>query len=136
MSKSSGCLGGVAVIAVLPLLAFSLLFGSCEKGFGFGKGSGNGQNTDSNSVTTAVTDETIEDNTTATNDNVTVVAITVMESDYIFQNNKIELDDFIAELTSVDGKKVVEITDSNSSLKAYRKLISALEENHIEYTEQ
>ena len=136
MGKILGFVGGIIIVAVVLLLVFGLMFGSCGTGFGNGDGNGDGQVADENSLTTVVEAETIEDNTAGTAKDMTVIAITVMESDYIFQNNKIELDDFITEVTSMDGKKVVEITDANSSLKAYRKLISALEENYIEYTEQ
>ena len=46
------------------------------------------------------------------------------------------LDDFLAEMKEFDEDVIVEITDDNASLKAYNKLINALEEIAITYTEK
>ena len=132
MKKLLGIL--IAIIIVIVILA---LLGN-GLGFGFGKGDGSGEGTRDNNAS-AVSDATEDNETKPTTEDVdkaATIAVTVYENDYIYQNKKTSLDDFIKELKGIDYAFVVEVTDDNASLKAYNNLIEALEEESIEYTEK
>ena len=132
MKKLLGIL--IAIIIVIVILA---LLGN-GLGFGFGKGDGSGEGTRDNNTST-VSDATVDNETKPTTEDVdkaATIAVTVFENDYIYQNKKTSLDDFIKELKVIDYAFVVEVTDDNASLKAYSNLIEALEEESIEYTEK
>ena len=143
MGKFLGVLAGIIVIA----LVFMLVLGSCGAGLGFGPG-GNGDGTGSGEDTSNTiadnnnTEETKESTTEATeashndaNDTL-IIAVSVVESDYFYNNKKISLDDLIDELKSIEEDFIVEVTDDNSALRAYNKLIDALAENNFDYSEK
>ena len=124
---------GILIAIILVIVIFALL----GNGLGFGPGNGSGD-ADSNGTrtnnTSTISDET--ESTTEAVDKAITIAVSVFESDYIYQNKKISLDDFIKALENIENDFVVEITDDNASLKAYNKLIDALEKVSIEYTEK
>lgn len=139
MKKVIGCLGTIIIVALVLTLILSL--GSCGAGFGFGTGNGKG---DSSGGRTMNTDAQMEDddpkaestdNAVADSETI-IVKVSVVESDYFYQNTKFTLENLIEELKSIEGDFVVEVTDANSSLKAYNKIIKSLEENFIDYTEK
>lgn len=140
----------IVVVVILALLGTGLGFGF---GSGNGSGDGDGEGTRSNN-SSALSEETDGENTKATvaetidanvddtessaenGSEMITIAVSVFESDYFYQNKKISLDDFIKELESIEENFVVEVTDDNASLKAYNKLIDALEDRRISYTEK
>ena len=61
--------------------------------------------------------------------------MTVHEKEYIYENTTMSLDDLINKLMNIEGDIIVEIKDENATLKAYNKLIDALEDKKIEYKE-
>lgn len=146
MKKILGVAIAVIVIVIIVILMF--LLGS---GLGFGPG-GEGSDGDGSGVskTSMIVDaeekesseETLETNTAEIEtpvdkgDKALTIAVSVVESSYFYQNKKITLDDFLAEMKEFDEDVIVEITDDNASLKAYNKLIDALEEIAITYTEK
>ena len=127
---------GILIAIIIVIVIFTLLGNGL--GFGFGKGDGSGEGTRDNNTST-VSDATVDNETKPTTEDVdkaATIAVTVFENDYIYQNKKTSLDDFIKELKVIDYAFVVEVTDDNASLKAYNNLIEALEEESIEYTEK
>ena len=127
---------GILIAIIIVVVIFALLGNGL--GFGFGKGDGSGEGTRDNNTST-VSDATVDNETKPTTEDVNkaaTIAVTVFENDYIYQNKKTSLDDFIKELKVIDYAFVVEVTDDNASLKAYSNLIEALEEESIEYTEK
>ena len=127
---------GILIAIIIVVVIFALLGNGL--GFGFGKGDGIGEGTRDNNTST-VSDATVDNETKPTTEDVdkaATIAVTVFENDYIYQNKKTSLDDFIKELKVIDYAFVVEVTDDNASLKAYNNLIEALEEESIEYTEK
>ena len=137
----------IAVIVIVIIVILMFLLGS---GLGFGPG-GEGSDGDGSGVskTSMIVDaeekesleETLETNTAEIEtpvdkgDKALTIAVSVVESSYFYQNKK-TLDDFLAEMKEFDEDVIVEITDDNASLKAYNKLINALEEIAITYTEK
>ena len=127
---------GILIAIIIVIVIFALLGNGL--GFGFGKGDGSGEGTRDNNTST-VSDATVDNETKPTTEDVdkaATIAVTVFENDYIYQNKKTSLDDFIKELKAIDYAFVIEVTDDNASLKAYSNLIEALEEESIEYTEK
>lgn len=127
---------GILIAIIIVIVIFALLGNGL--GFGFGKGDGSGEGTRDNNTST-VYDATVDNETKPTTEDVdkaATIAVTVFENDYIYQNKKTSLDDFIKELKAIDYAFVVEVTDDNASLKAYSNLIAALEEESIDYTEK
>ena len=143
MGKFLRVLAGIIVIA----LVFMLVLGFLGAGLGFGPG-GDGDGTDSGENTSNTiadnnnTEETEESTTEATDashndaDDTLIIAVSVVESDYFYNNKKISLDDLIDDLKSIEEDFIVEVTDDNSALRAYNKLIDALAENNFDYSEK
>jgi len=63
------------------------------------------------------------------------IQITVSGNEYIYDNTKIELNELIDLLNSIDDKISVEIKDDNSSMKAYKALKEAFKDSGISYIE-
>ena len=140
MKKASGFLFVIFILIVAAIL----LFGKLGIGFGFGAGSGNGTGEGNGTTNTtqeeAVSDsekETVEsEDKTAASEEGTILEISVVKSDYFYENKSISLDDLMEIIKSIDGKVVVQIADDNASLKAYNKLLDALEEIGVSYIEE
>jgi ABC-type antimicrobial peptide transport system permease subunit len=129
---------GILIAIIIVIVIFTLLGNGLGFGFGKGKGDGSGEGTRDNNTST-VSDATEDNETKPTTEDVdkaATIAVTVFENDYIYQNKKTSLNDFIKELKVIDYAFVVEVTDDNASLKAYNNLIEDLEEESIEYTEK
>lgn len=63
------------------------------------------------------------------------MSVSVSGNEYIYQNNKVSLDELIAQLTNAAEKIPVRITDADASRNAYTNLVEALRENQIRYIE-
>jgi len=137
------------IILLIAVIALGLYF--LGKGLGIGNGNGDGEGQGNTSVETSQDEASDVENDTVKEEveivkqpednNVDVfegaiIKITVADSEYFYQNERITLDDFMDELSEIDSELVVEITDDNASLRAYDDLIDRLKEEHISYVEK
>ena len=141
---------GILIVAALAVVALIIYYG-----FGLGKGNGMGDSKGdgnskfvSNQQNVVVEDnktETVEEQPTPTlkpEEEATdvfegaILNITVMGNDYIYDNERITMDELIKVFDEVEGSLVVEVVDDNSSLRAYNKLLDKLEELKIDYVEK
>lgn len=113
-------------IALALVVVGILIYAFGGKGFGGGMGDGEGSSF-------VPADVSISEPETQS---VEYMEITVSGNDYIFQNKKLTADEIIAEISSLDEKMPVKITDDGASIKAYDVLIGVLKENDIRYIEQ
>ncbi len=115
---------GALVLVLIALLALGFLIG--KYGFGLGTGLGLGEGEKSTQQ-----EYSYEEATSGKS----MVAVSVVENDYLYDNKKYSLDDLIAKLKEKDDI-CVEITSDNAALKAYNNLTDALKNNKIEYVEK
>ncbi len=103
------------LLIIVALVIFLLFF----KGFGgFGKDSGEGKSSDRSITETIETTEADEVETTTVLDRRPEGAeITVSGHDYIFNNEKISLDDLAAELSKLDKEALITITADDTAAK-------------------
>ena len=103
------------LLIIVALVIFLLFF----KGFGgFGKDSGEGKSSDRSITETIETTEADEIETTTVFDRRPEGAeITVSGHDYIFNNEKISLDDLAAELSKLDKEALITITADDTAAK-------------------
>ena len=139
-------LGLIVLLIIIAIVIFILV--SLGPGMGFGKGSvqgegdGTGEGTGDYTASTEFNGTNNQETTApiATTpsqpNSPTIVAISVVEGKYLYQNKTISLDDFLAELSSFEEAFIVEITDDNATLRAYNKLIDLLKENSINFLEK
>ncbi|MGO5019362.1 hypothetical protein ACTQ32_02335 [Roseburia faecis] len=130
----------IIVVAVLLLLGAGLGFG---KGNGKGDGKGDGGAKVENSQTKADNEENktidVDDASDKASEGKEIsiaVKISVVGNEYFYDNERLSLDELIAEIQKIDDSIVVEIKDDNASLKAYNAMIDALDENSINYIEK
>ena len=79
-----------------------------------------------------VTETTLE----TTQETVTLEEIMISDNSYLYQNNKIELDQLIETLKNKKDIGIVQINENNASEKAYRELIKALNNSNVKYVEK
>ena len=123
VKKKSGCIWGLLLLIIIIALIIYLM-----KHFGFGlfgdeKGGGTSGTSASDSVDDK--DEPEED---------VIIDIAVLGNQYIYDNGKIEIDDFVAEIKAMKGNVSVRITDDNAYQDTMEELIEALENAQILYT--
>lgn len=117
-------------IALALVVVGILIYAFGGKGFGGGMGDGEGSSFVPADVSIS------EPETQPETQIIEYMEITVSGNDYIFQNKKLTADELIAEISSLDEKMPVKITDDGASIKAYDVLIGVLKENDIRYIEQ
>jgi hypothetical protein len=61
--------------------------------------------------------------------------VTIDGSDYYLKDEKAEIADIISAVEEDDDLSAVRITDKDASQKAFRELVSQLEEHRIKYIE-
>lgn len=130
--KSGRLLGKLCglIIILIIIAAILALLGHFGLGFDFGDGKGNGDGEVKKSV------ESVADvETTAPDDDIDYLELTVSGSSYIYRNSEYTLDDLIAELRTEEDIKV-RIRDDNASKSAYDQLVEALSYNGITYDEE
>ncbi len=115
---------GTALLVIIALFVLGFVIG--KFGFGWGEGMNKG---DGESVAQTEASSEFASNSKNT------VAVSVVESDYLYENKKIGLDELVSKLKAVDNV-CVEITNDNAALKAYNSLTDKLKENKIEYVEK
>ena len=116
-------------IAVAVVVIGIIIYAFGGKGFGGGRGDGEGSNSVSEISSIS---ESLQPETEA----MEYINITVSGSDYLFQNQKMTVDELMSELNSVEEKFPLKITDDDASIKAYDILVRALKDNDIRYIEQ
>ena len=143
---------GISLIGILVIAALVLIIGVLVylglHGFGFGKGKGEGSGQESSSLvrsesseeTTAAETTTAETTTTTTTTTpetkeLQYVDVTVSGNDYLYQNQKLTLEELMQNLQSLTEAMPVKLTDANASLDAYENLTKALSEAKISYIE-
>ena len=123
---------GILLVLVIAALIFALLY---FKGFGgFGKDSG--ENKKNDSVVSQTTEQKTEAESETTTENATeaktdaeTVDITVSGRDYLFNNEKITLEEFAAELGKFDKEtKIVISYDDTAAKNAMDELTDHLDE--------
>ena len=129
MKKIIGILAGVIIIAII----FSIFW----DGLGIGIANGDAVADKNNDSTKSQLDTTeTEENKESQNKYDSVYVISVVKSDYIYNNKSIKLDEFLRSLENVNGNFIIEIIDDNASLKAYTRLTENLDSLKIAYTEK
>ncbi len=130
--------GWLALAAVILVACF--LFGMFGDGFGTGEGDGNSKvEAEQNKETSNVPDVVPESQTLEETPDVyegAVFKVSVVETDYFYDNERIGLEALVTKLQAVEGDLMVEVVDDNASLKAYNKLLDKLDELDIDYTEK
>ncbi len=137
------------LVVLLLIIAILMIIASLGFGGGFGSGNGNGDGGNSNSKISSensVADSADNDNIPETDETTTetlpeetteairYMEITVSGDTYFINSAEKTLDDFIS-LATDDENTVVRITDDNAVADAMESLISALENNNIQYIE-
>ena len=144
----------IIIIAIVAVIVGLIMYGlglGIGKGVGDGVGDGNTKMVTSEEGINDVENDTIieeeieeveEEITEEQNDaNVddyegAIIYISVVESDYFYDNNRITLDDFITKVKEIESKLIVNIKDDNASRKSYDELIDRLKEEKIQYYEE
>ena len=121
----------IIIVIVVIVVCFGI---GCGLGFGNGKGNGSG----SVEVEEEKTEEEKTEEVTLVEESKTeirVLLITVVENDYFYENERINIEDFVKEIEDIEDEFVVEIKDDKASLKAYNKLLDTLDEMNVDYIE-
>ncbi|MBQ5918766.1 MAG: hypothetical protein IIW92_09420 [Lachnospiraceae bacterium] len=122
----------ISLIIILVVVAIALTVGNCGgSGSGDGDGGGNGSGSGEGAENTTAGEVSTEDDF-----NGVVYAITVVESDYFYNNDRVELTDIESMVKATSGEFIVEIKEDKASLKAYNKLVEKLEELGVKYIEK
>ena len=115
-----------AIIIILSLLGI---------GLGFGRGAGKGaESVPGNTSVSSQTSGSLSQSENILNDR-KIISISVVDNDYSYENKRIALEELTRILAEIEPDFVVEITDDNASLKAYNRLLDALDSLSIPYTE-
>ncbi len=114
------------IVAVIGVIVYFALNG------GLGSGEGNGTKSDQEEQT----EETKSGQDKNANDGSNVLKISVSGNEYVYENERISLDDFMAEVTKAGETVSVEVKNDNASLNAYNDLLNKLKEANISYSEQ
>lgn len=135
----------VLIVVAVFIVAFMLGYGI---GLGVGNGMGDGTGDGNTAVESSaeVAEEQEEEEVEAENEEKTtevgaettrIIEVTIVGSDYFYENERIIFDDLIAVIAEAEaeGELVVKIVDDNASLNAYDALINKLEDMYVDYTE-
>lgn len=134
---------GILTVVLVAVIIILLKFGG---GLGFGKGSGDGDKSinaykdvtgvsendynDQIVTTTAEALETSQTIITSSEPDTEVVEVMVSGHDYLYLNNKIELDDFIDILKKFEKKVEIKISaDNTAAMNTMEDLTEALDKN-------
>ena len=120
---------GIVIIVLIFLMFMGLGFGA---GTGIGDGDGEGDTKEIKTAEAAVIENSVDAEEKIEN----YLKVTVSESDYFFDNEKLQLDELIGKLAENEEAAVVEITDDHATKNAYDDLLDELKKNNIEYVEK
>ena len=105
-------LGFILILIVIAIIVFLYFF----KGFGgFGKDSGKGKGNDT--TVSETTEKSSAEATTVLDRKPAGAEITVSGHDYIFNNEKISLDDLMTEISKLDKEAEITITSDDTAAK-------------------
>lgn len=135
------------IITVVLIIIAIILFMGAGCGFGLGNGTGAGDGEGTRSMETMQKEEAEAEEIKEEVENVAEekteevveylnLKISVVESDYFYENERIALDKLVEKIQSTDGNLMVEVIDDNASLKSYNKLLEALDDLRIDYIEK
>lgn len=126
-------------LLVLLALAALLLLGGKGLGLGAGFGAAFGNMASEDGQQKQDTPDPVQDTEAPDageqNDPAALLSVSVVNNEYFYQNQRIELDDLADILAGTEGDFVVEITDDNAALKTYNRLLDKLTEMGIAFTE-
>lgn len=137
----------VLIVVAVFIVAFMLGYGiGLGVGNGMGDGTGDGNTAVESSAEVVEEQEEEEEEVEAENEEKTtevgaettrIIEVTIVGSDYFYENERIIFDDLIAVIAEAEaeGELVVKIVDDNASLNAYDALINKLEDMYVDYTE-
>lgn len=135
----------VLIVVAVFIVAFMLGYGiGLGVGNGMGDGTGDGNTAVESSAEVAeeqeeeeVEAENAEKTTEVGAETTRIIEVTIVGSDYFYENERIIFDDLIAVIAEAEaeGELVVKIVDDNASLNAYDALINKLEDMYVDYTE-
>ena len=124
----------IAILAIVAVAAIVLLLGFGGLGFGGGKGDGEGEG---DRTSEASAEEPEETEATPAIENIDYVNVTVSGNEYIYDNQKLSLEELITTLTGMQLDGIpIKITDDDAALDTYQQLIDSLEEHNIKYIEE
>lgn len=137
MGFGAGLVGGAAIC--LALFGGGLGFGTGGSG---AIGVGNEIEAEKAAETEAVqeTAETTaevetQEETTEAEVSRKIIEVSVVENNYFYDNKKLELEELLSELDVIEEAFVVEVSEDQGSLKAYRTLLEELEQCGYSYAE-
>ena len=135
----------VLIVVAVFIVAFMLGYGiGLGVGNGMGDGTGDGNTAVESSAEVAeeqeeedVEAENAEKTTEVDAETMRIIEVTIVGSDYFYENERIIFDDLIVVIAEAEaeGELVVKIVDDNASLNAYDALINKLEDMYVDYTE-
>ena len=120
------------ILLVIIIVVIMLLF---LKGFGFGLGKGLGEGGKDSKVTKTSEADKTDSKESEKDSEETLVKVSVIEDGYVYDSEKIELEELIEKLNQTGGDCKVEVIDDKATKNAYDALIEALESNNIHYME-
>lgn len=120
------------ILVVIVFIAIAVILGFCV---GFGNGDGK-TNTIQEDSKTEESEGPTEKNSAEDDNKRVVIKVSVVGNEYLYENERISLDDFISKVKEIEGNLVVEVKDDKASLKAYNSLIDRLEELKVTITEK
>lgn len=137
----------LGVIVIVVAIAAGILFSCSGIGFGSGLGLGvrsnngdgdnrSGINTNAEQEEAAETNGTVESATDEQENKEIIIKVSVVENDYFYENEKIDLNSLLQVIKKTEGNYVVEVKDEQASKNAYEALINALSDNGIVYAER
>lgn len=121
------------ILVVIVLIAIAVII--LGLGVGFGNG-GEKTNTIQEDSKTEESEGPTEKNSAEDDNKRVVIKVSVVGNEYLYENERISLDDFISKVKEIEGNLVVEVKDDKASLKAYNSLIDRLEELKVTITEK
>lgn len=135
MKKNKKSSGKALIPVLILLIVIVVLVLFATHGFTFGKGNGASSDRQGNAKEVMAT---ISEESSVTTSAIEYTDVTVHENSYIFNNEVYGFDDIknlIDALNQTASEYTVKITDDNASSKAYSQLLTAFDENKIEYIE-
>ncbi len=154
MARNGGKKHSFGGIILLIIIIIILLILGAGFGLGLGKGKGDGNSegegsgqSNLNKVESSVDNESADEKVEEDKKDIVEIAedaeeqiieysINVIGSEYMYDNQRIDVDSFIDIVESDVAECVVHITEDDSSLNAYRKLIKRLKAENIKYIEE
>ena len=127
-------------VLFLLVIVLVILFLFTTFGMGFGVGNGGSatrsEQTEADNQSEPKDEEQTDKESTDSESEETVLKISVVENDYFYDNERIELEDLTREITEIQDDYIVEIKDEKASKNAYDALVETLDENGINYIEK